>query len=145
MVIWTHNRNKQTSTTAGNAREQDNIDYRCITSGFLGAKWKIDEAEKPFFCTSHDGPTRSISLILEFYRVPKYSCLFRLMPIFIQTLYFFMFDLKFVLQMQIWLLDILKKWFKHWKMRLLIFFGSPFFLGSFLLILFDNSLWPRQL
>ena len=56
MVIWTHNRNKQTSTTAGNAREQDNIDYRCITSGFLGAKWKIDEAEKPFFCTSHDGP-----------------------------------------------------------------------------------------
>ena len=61
MVIWTHNRNKQTSSTAGNARGQDNIDYKCVTGGFLGTKWEIDEAQKPLFCTSHDGPTRSIS------------------------------------------------------------------------------------
>ena len=53
------------------------------------------------------------------------------MPIFIQTLYFFIFDLKFFLQVQIWLLDILKKWFERWKMRLLLFFKNLSFLGSF--------------
>ena len=61
VVIWTHNRNKQTSSTAGNAWEQDNMDYKCVTGGFLGAEWKINEAEKPLFCKSHDGSTRSIS------------------------------------------------------------------------------------
>ena len=98
MVIWTHNRNKQTSSTAGNAREQDNMDYKCVTGGFLGAEWKIDEAEKPLFCKSHDGSMHSNTKIFT-----------SLMPIFIQTLYFFIFDLKVFLQIQIWLLDIFKK------------------------------------
>ena len=42
-----------------------------------------------------------IILIPEFHRVPKYSFIFRLMPIFMFKLYVFIFDLQFFLQVQI--------------------------------------------
>ena len=53
--------NKLTSWTAGKRARARHYSLQVRNRRIFGLSVKIDEGEKPLFCTSHDGPTRTVS------------------------------------------------------------------------------------